>query len=554
MKVFFILAIIASTILPATRYEEMNFLDTKVYFPKNNSSYLEELLSEENIESLLELSLFYAKLGKHELALKYLEAYQGDNYLKKAKIYRLLGIYEQEFNILLEKKFALLSEENYYYMIDLSKKLEKELPYINFSYKLFNLLNKIHNEQEFYNDYYSGNWSEEEEKIIFETLKREDLTNKTYIKNIYYEFLSPEEKLIELYKNIKNVENNKAYDDYFSFQKELGIFIEEQNDFELLQRYRYNKEIKEFKFLYNKMLDKFIENGDFSNLMSLYLIEFNYRLAYNLAMTDENLHFKFLNFVIENKERDIIRRALLDFSNKYPNSKYKKEIKEFFVFFEEDSEKQLKLIEDYFAFYFNDKILNIYISLISKLEDEKKLIDSLEKIIFIKGIEDKTLIDLYLDFISNKKINGDKLILLRDKQYYFDYISNNSIKLPQYLEKAYIDYLILNSKYDLLKNYKDKLDLETYKLLIKKGKKEFLNYAKLKYPFDEQWLDKNNIKNFYLIKDYEYKENIAKQIEAKTRKTPAEEYYLMKYFYQEEINLEEANSIKEKLGRRYLLF
>jgi|GEM_PF-6971987 len=552
MKVFLILIVIATTILPSTRYEEMNFLDKKVYFPKTNSSYLDELLSEKKEESLLELSLFYAELGEDEAALKYLEEYKGNNYLEKVKIYRLLGIYEKEFDILMKENFALISEENYNYLINLSEKLNRELPY-TYSYKLLNLLNKINNEKEFYDEYYSEEWSQEEKVYIFEELKNEDLTNKTYIKNIYYEFLSPEEKLIELYKEINSAEDSEAYDNYFSFQKKIGIYIEEQSDFELLQRYRYSKKTIEFKALYNKMLSEFIENGDFNKLMSLYLIDFNYRLAYNLAMKDENLHFKFLNFVIENKEKDIIKRALLDFYNKYPDSKYKKEIKEFFISFEEDSEKKLNLIEDYFTFYFNDKILNVYLSLIKEPENEEKIIYSLEKLIFINGIENKSLIDLYLDFILKKKISGNKLILLSDKKYYFDYISAKSVKIPNYLEKSYVDYLIKTAKYDILKNYKDMLDVETYKLLIRKGKIEFLSYAKSKYPFEKDWLDLSDIKNFYFIEDFKYEENLAKQIEEKDRKTPVEEYYLMKYFYQEEINLEEANRIEEKLGRRYFI-
>lgn len=553
MKFFVAIFIISFTVFPVSRYEKIDFLNTKAYFPKSNNAYLNELLNEESEEAFLSLALFYLEFGEKDLALRYLEEYSGTNYLKKSKIYKLLEMQEKEFEILKDEGFAFLSRENYNYFLNLAEKLSMDLPYKYSSYELLSLTNTIDKHIKFYEKYHSKNWSLEEKKYIYQMLKQSNLTSSSSLVNILYEFLPPEEKLLELYKRINSLEDKEAYYEYFSFQEELNIYIEEQNDFERLHRYKYNHQVDKFEKLYKKMLNQFLEESNFNKLMSLYLINFNYRLAYNLAMVDEGLHFKFLSYIMENKKKELGKRSLIDFYNKYPKTKFQKEVKEFFIYLEEDKELKIELMETYFLKYFNEEILDIYLSLIKNQVEEKDYIKRIENMLFVKGIENKKLIDLYLDFILNDKISGDKLILLSNKDYYFDYISKNSIRVIEYLEDAYIAFLVSNSKFNILKDYRDKIDLNTYKALIQNGQKEFLELARKKYPFKKEFLDENNIKNFYFIDDFYYKENIAKQIKEKERKSPVEEYYLMNYFYQEDINLEEADIIYERLSRRYLL-
>lgn len=552
MKFFVAIFIISFTVFPVSRYEEIDFLNTKAYFPKSNNAYLNELLNEESEEAFLSLALFYLEFGEKDLALRYLEEYSGTKYLKKSKIYKLLEMQEKEFEILKDEGFAFLSRENYNYFLNLSEKLSVDLPYKYSSYELLSLINTIDKHIKFYEKYHSKNWSLEEKKYIYQMLKQSNLTSSSLV-NILYEFLPPEEKLLELYKRIDSLEDKEAYYEYFSFQEKLNIYIGEQNDFERLHRYKYNHQVDKFEKLYKKMLNQFLEESNFNKLMSLYLINFNYRLAYNLAMVDEGLHFKFLSYIMENEKKELGKRSLIDFYNKYPKTKFQKEVKEFFIYLEEDKELKIELMETYFLKYFNEEILDIYLSLIKNQVEEKDYIKRIENMLFVKGIENKKLIDLYLEFILSDKINGDKLILLSNKDYYFDYISKNSIRVIEYLEDAYISFLVSNSKFNILKDYRDKIDLDTYKTLIQNGQKEFLELARKKYPFKKEFLDENNIKNFYFIDDFYYKKNIAKQIKEKERKSPVEEYYLMNYFYQENINLEEADLIYERLSRRYLL-
>ena len=51
-----------SVLSAVDRYELLTILDDKVYFPKSNSTYIEELLVDSGEESLLALSEFYCEL------------------------------------------------------------------------------------------------------------------------------------------------------------------------------------------------------------------------------------------------------------------------------------------------------------------------------------------------------------------------------------------------------------------------------------------------------------------------------------------------------------
>ena len=74
------------------RYELVELNNKKVYFPKENKAYIEELLESKDPDKLLYIADFYTEFHEDELAYYYFNSYTGYNSEFKARIANKLGV------------------------------------------------------------------------------------------------------------------------------------------------------------------------------------------------------------------------------------------------------------------------------------------------------------------------------------------------------------------------------------------------------------------------------------------------------------------------------
>lgn len=74
------------------RYELVELNNKKVYFPKENKAYIEELLESKDPDKLLYIADFYTEFHEDELAYYYFNSYTGYNSEFKARIANKFGV------------------------------------------------------------------------------------------------------------------------------------------------------------------------------------------------------------------------------------------------------------------------------------------------------------------------------------------------------------------------------------------------------------------------------------------------------------------------------
>ena len=197
------------------------------------------------------------------------------------------------------------------------------------SFEIFYLTSILNNSSEFKSYYFLNSWTEEDKKYIEKILFDKEFDSDENFFYVYNDVADSKRKLEKAYKEIKGYEDSVAYFSYFRMQDELGMDISPENDFELLQKYKYMEEKELQSKLYEKMIGEYLVEGKEDKLMTLYFIDENYKLAYNLALKNENLHFKFLEKLLkDNLDEDLLLRALSDFENKYPKNSHLKRLTE----------------------------------------------------------------------------------------------------------------------------------------------------------------------------------------------------------------------------------
>ena len=73
------------------RYNLVNLAGNEVYFPKDNKSYINEILESKDKDKLLYLAEIYIEMQEEEQALYYFNSYKGDNWDFRNKIADKLG-------------------------------------------------------------------------------------------------------------------------------------------------------------------------------------------------------------------------------------------------------------------------------------------------------------------------------------------------------------------------------------------------------------------------------------------------------------------------------
>ena len=175
------------------RYELVELSNKKVYFPKENKKYIEELLESKESDKLLYIADFYIEFHEDELAYFYFNSYNGYNSDYKEKIGKKLGI---------ELATKELGTENY---------SEED------KYKEYNKIKSL-NDIESYFSYFKNGGTEkrniyeklyrykfEEDKIQFDKLYKELLEiaqatgdeEKSFVVNLISENYEAAKKIVE---------------------------------------------------------------------------------------------------------------------------------------------------------------------------------------------------------------------------------------------------------------------------------------------------------------------------------------------------------------------
>lgn len=552
-KIVLMFLLVISGLIANEKYELIYLLEEPVYFPKSKSDYLNDLLNSEDNESLLELALYYSKSGRKETALNYLDEYDGDKKWAQAELYNNFGQYEKELEVL-EEYFSYLEEDEYRDLYDYVIKLKNEKnlnlgkKYDNFN--LFYLSSLFDKPNDFYDFYMNNTWTDEEKEYLEEILFDINLRENKKLREVYFDIASNDRKLMKTYGDIYSLEDTEGYNIYFALEDELGVEVEVKNNFELLHKLRYEGKKEKYNEVYDSLLDEIVSNLEYDKLMTLYFISGNYKLAYNLALEKEEFHFQFLDKFRLTNDKDAVIRAMEDFKELYPNSKYEENLILIELSLEEEEDGKLEVLKRYFVKYYNNRLVRDYLKLIKNTGNLEVLKETLEEFILEKGIEKDFLVEEYINLIQGSPDYLEKVKQLSDKRYYFDMVFKGKLKIEEYYEKEYVNYLFSIDKIDYIKEYKDNLTFDQYRKLVNMGHSEYKVEASKKYPLEELWMDFNSIKYFYLNKNYLYNGDIAEKLVTKEARSGAEDYYLMKY-YEQSGNKQKANEIRSKLSRRY---
>ncbi len=554
-KIVLMFLLVISGLIANEKYELIYLLEEPVYFPKSKSDYLNDLLNSEEKESLLDLALYYSKNDKKETALYYLDEYDGDRKWAQAELYNNFGEYEKEIEVL-QEYFSYLDEDQYRNLYDYIIKVKNEhnlrlgQKYDNFN--IFYLTNLLDKPNEFYDYYKNNQWTDEEKEYLEELLFEINLRENRKLREVYFDIASNDRKLMKTYGDIYSLEDVEGYRNYFSLEEELGVEVEVKNDFELLHKLKYKKEKDKYNILYEKILKEIVSTMEYDKLMTLYFISGNYKLAYNLALENEEFHFQFLDNFRLNNDKEAVLKAMNDFKELYPNSKYEENLLLIELTLQESDEDKLEVLKRYFAKYYNNRLARDYLRIIKNMADLDLLKVTLEEFILEKGVEKDFLLKEYIGLIEGSPDYLEKVKQLSNKKYYFQMVYEGNLKIEPYYEEEYINYLLSIDKIENIKKYKDNLSFDQYRKLINMGYSDYKVEARNKYPLEELWMDYNSIKYFYLNKNYLYDGEIAEKLVNKEARSGAEEYYLMRY-YEQSGNENKANEIRMKLSRRYPL-
>ncbi len=554
-KIVLMFVLVISGLIANEKYELIYLLEEPVYFPKSKSDYLNDLLNSEEKESLLDLALYYSKNDKKETALYYLDEYDGDRKWAQAELYNNFGEYEKEIEVL-QEYFSYLDEDQYRNLYDYIIKVKNEhnlrlgQKYDNFN--IFYLTNLLDKPNEFYDYYKNNQWTDEEKEYLEELLFEINLRENRKLREVYFDIASNDRKLMKTYGDIYSLEDVEGYRNYFSLEEELGVEVEVKNDFELLHKLKYKKEKDKYNILYEKILKEIVSTMEYDKLMTLYFISGNYKLAYNLALENEEFHFQFLDNFRLNNDKEAVLKAMNDFKELYPNSKYEENLLLIELTLQESDEDKLEVLKRYFAKYYNNRLARDYLRIIKNMADLDLLKVTLEEFILEKGVEKDFLLKEYIGLIEGSPDYLEKVKQLSNKKYYFQMVYEGNLKIEPYYEEEYINYLLSIDKIENIKKYKDNLSFDQYRKLINMGYSDYKVEARNKYPLEELWMDYNSIKYFYLNKNYLYDGEIAEKLVNKEARSGAEEYYLMRY-YEQSGNENKANEIRMKLSRRYPL-
>lgn len=569
MKIFRTVAlfILINNILfsQVSKYEEVSVLGEKVYFPKKTSEYLIELLENENIETYYDIAKVYITLHEFSAAENFVKQYEleSDNYLKISELYHLMSNYNKEIEFIdkyLENPLEhrdILTYSDYSLKLINEKNLDIPIEKYNLS-KLERLSIYLDNPSEYYDYFIANEWNEQEKIYIVNEIKgkKSDLPFFTRILII----LASSEEIEEIYyENISSIVDITGYSSYFTLLEQNSNLNSFRNDFEKFHYLRHKNDIT-FEFYKEKLAYDLAVKEDERGLQSLYRIEPDFKLLYNLALVNDKSCYEFiLNRINSGLDEENILKLIDIFNINFPESEFLGDILKLKLDYIVAENERLELIDNYLNS--NSDIEKNIDFILMKLEillaqDKKKLAEEIVSKLIFSSYEKRELIEFYSNLLEQTGRVEELIVNLKklnDKSYYIEKSVHYSYSVDKIYEDVLISYYFEKGEYQNLLDYKDKLTFEMYDKLLKSGWSEFLEAALSNYSLREEWIDKHEFKYFFFDQAYDYKNEFKiTEIFEKAKRTDAETYYLAKY-YELIGDFEKSSELLEELEKEYIL-
>ena len=412
------------------RYELVELNNKKVYFPKENKAYIEELLESKDPDKLLYIADFYTEFHEDELAYYYFNSYTGYNSEFKARIANKLGV---------ELATKELQTESY---------VEEE------KYKEYNKISSL-NEIETYFSYFKNGGIEG--RNVYEKLYR-------------YKFEGNKEEFDKLCKALLE-EATATGDEGKSFVINL-----------LLENYEAAKKFVESKPKFFIEFIKYLEYKKVDTaIIKKYTEEFTQIYS---SVFEKDILFIRLNFT-DNKDEKI--KLLEDYLSK----SFDKEAFEKYFELARNKEELKKYLINLVFQQTQEKYINYLIEIDKTYETQEKLESLFDKTYYFKYLEkNNQLIPIkhrnqYITYLYNAK-KYDKLLEYKEflNLDMFKFLGNNEYKVEvveiirknypleiEYADLEKIEYFYFNEKHifdeDLVKELlreKQLSPVETYYL------------------------------------------------------------------------------------------
>lgn len=282
------------------RYKLEDLNGVEVYFPKDNRTYIDEIISSADSDKFLYLAELYLEMREEELALYYFNSYKGVNWEFREKIANKLGIdtFTKEFQ---KDIYSQEPEFTNYFSIKSVDSLDEYLNYFslkgNKEKNIYEKLFKYKYEkkmQEFLLLYEELNKSVNEKNILEEVFVFQ-LLKENYEEGKKTAFLKPQLFMdLILFMNLNGADKT--------------LIKEYINQFKIEFKGKYEKEILNFemKYLLNDaeklaQMEKFLNNSFDEEIFEGYFKvskNIDFLKKYLIDLVFEKGHEKYINYLI----------------------------------------------------------------------------------------------------------------------------------------------------------------------------------------------------------------------------------------------------------------
>lgn len=282
------------------RYQLMQLNGVDVYFPKDNKTYINDIINSGHIDKFLYLSGIYWDLKEEELAFYYFDNYKGNNWELKKKIANKLGkdFFTKEF-----EKIEFVEEKEYknYFAINSVDSLHQYLNYFslkegkekNIYERLFKY--KYENKTEEFNQLYEELSKSAKDKNIIEENFVLQLLKKQYEEAKKIAFIKPQLFMDLIYfMNIDKAEKSLIKDFITQFKLQFnGVYEKDILIFEVKYLLNENEKITVLETYLKKSFDEEVFEEYFRISKN---IDFLKRYLEDLVF--EKAHEKYINYLV----------------------------------------------------------------------------------------------------------------------------------------------------------------------------------------------------------------------------------------------------------------
>ncbi len=535
---------------PEGRYEMRNSKKLTMFFPKDDFNYVDDLLEKNDAESYFELAYIYIKKGEGERAKYYL-----DLYLKKENDpKKLLAYYNFKKDYVKIEEFLdrIIENEEEATALKYKKKiyseiLKKNLPISKEKYQvgkieeLFSYLVEDDRFREFFN---SNKWTKSDVEDIVEKLKRSNLEENSASKKLFNIFASKQERLQNIYYNIKGLGDTKGYFDYFDFARMESLTPEIKTPFEELIYLKYEK--NEYK--YNKSVEKIkksaLENGDNRSLYSLWTVTRDMEILNYLKSKGEEYNYRYLRVLVEKGDDQLFYSEAAEFVDTYPDSAKREKILEE-LFTVADGSQKSELLERYRGIN-GSRVLARERILAAEGPYKMELMESE----ILKGNKDytesfiKSLEELYTEEEAEARLSA-----METREPYAVYLLRKGMGIPREYRGAAAGYLYRKGNLEELYIYRKYISKDELEVSSQKDARYREEFAK-RYPLAEGNIDFSKEKYLYFSDDPKLDGAKVKDIENQRFMEPHEMYYAALY-YNKKGDYLKSYRLTDSLNKRY---